>query len=88
MDMDTIPALAPGCRLHPTGDVLLIPEGTLQLAGPTRDVLARVDGTHTVTAIVAELLLEYEGTDATEVRTDVLELLAGLEQRGVVRAQR
>jgi pyrroloquinoline quinone biosynthesis protein D len=88
MDMDSIPALAPGCRLHPTQDVLLVPEGTLQLAGPSRDVLARVDGAHSVTAIVDELLLEYEGADAMEVRTDVLELLASLEQRGVVRARR
>jgi pyrroloquinoline quinone biosynthesis protein D len=87
MDMDSIPALAHGCRLHPTQDVLLVPEGTLQLAGPTRDVLTRVDGTRSVTAIVDELLLEYEGADAAEVRTDVLELLASLEQRGVVRAQ-
>jgi pyrroloquinoline quinone biosynthesis protein D len=47
MDKDSIPALAHGCRLHPTQDVLLVPEGTLQLAGPTRDVLARVDGTRT-----------------------------------------
>jgi pyrroloquinoline quinone biosynthesis protein D len=88
MDMDSIPALAHGCRLHPTQDVLLVPEGTLQLAGPTRDVLARVDGKRTVTAIVEELLLEYAGADATEVRADVLGLLTSLEQRGVVRAQR
>ena len=88
MDKDSIPALAHGCRLHPTQDVLLVPEGTLQLAGPTRDVLARVNGTRSVSAIVDELLLEYEGADAAEVRTDVLELLASLEQRGVVRVQR
>jgi pyrroloquinoline quinone biosynthesis protein D len=88
MDMDSIPAFAHGCRLHPTQDVLLVPEGTLQLAGPSRDVLARVDGKHTVTAIVDELMLEYEGADATEVRADVLQLLSSLEQRGVVRAKR
>jgi pyrroloquinoline quinone biosynthesis protein D len=87
MDMDSIPALAHGCRLHPTQDVLLVPEGTLQLSGPTRDVLTRVDGTRSVTAIVDELLLEYEGADAAEVRTDVLALLASLEQRGVIRAR-
>ncbi|HXP07174.1 MAG TPA: pyrroloquinoline quinone biosynthesis peptide chaperone PqqD [Acidobacteriaceae bacterium] len=88
MDIESIPAFAPGCRLHPTQDVLLVPEGTLQLAGPSRDVLARIDGKHTVTAIVDELLLEYEGADAAEVRADVLQLLASLEQRGVVRVQR
>ena len=88
MDMESIPALAPGCRLHPTQDVLLVPEGTLQLAGPSRDVLARIDGKHTVAIIVDELLLEYEGADAAEVRADVLQLLSSLEQRGVVRALR
>jgi pyrroloquinoline quinone biosynthesis protein D len=88
MDMNSILAFAPGCRLHPTQDVLLVPEGTLQLGGPTRDVLARIDGARSVTAIVDELLLEYEGADAAEVRADVLQLLASLEQRGVVRAQR
>jgi pyrroloquinoline quinone biosynthesis protein D len=88
MDLNSIPALAHGCRLHPTQDVLLVPEGTLQLAGPTRDVLTRVDGTRSVAAIVDELLLEYEGADAAEVRADVLALLTSLEQRGVVRTQR
>jgi pyrroloquinoline quinone biosynthesis protein D len=87
MDMNSIPALAPGCRLHPTQDVLLIPEGTLELGGPARDVLKRVNGKKSVTAIVYELVLEYEGADATEVGTDVLALLKSLEQRGVLRAQ-
>jgi pyrroloquinoline quinone biosynthesis protein D len=88
MDMDSIPTLAPGCRLHPTQDVLLVPEGTLQLGGPARDVLTRVDGTNTIAAIVDQLLREYEGAVAAGVRTDVLELLARLQQRGVVRVQR
>jgi hypothetical protein len=37
---------------------------------------------------VDELMREYEGADATEVRADVLQLLSSLEQRGVVRAKR
>ena len=88
MDMGSIPALAPGCRLHPTQDVLLVPEGTLELGGPSRDVLTHVDGKNSVAAIVGELLLEYEGADEPEVRADVLALLTTLEQRGVVRARR
>jgi pyrroloquinoline quinone biosynthesis protein D len=88
MDMGSIPAFAPGCRLHPTQDVLLVPEGTLELGGPSRDVLNRVDGKNSVAAIVDELLQEYEGADEPEVRTDVLALLTTLEQRGVVRARR
>ncbi len=85
MEMNSIPILARGCRLHPTQDVLLVPEGTLELGGPARDVLTRVDGSKSVGLIVDELLLEYEAADATEVRRDVLELLAIMEQRGVLR---
>jgi pyrroloquinoline quinone biosynthesis protein D len=88
MDMGSIPAFAPGCRLHPTQDVVLVPEGTLELGGPSRDVLTRVDGKNSVAVIVDELLLEYEGADEPEVRADVLALLTTLEQRGVVRARR
>jgi pyrroloquinoline quinone biosynthesis protein D len=88
MDITSTPSLAPGCRLHPVQDVLLIPEGTLELAGPARDVLTRVDGKNTVNAIVDELLREYADAPADEVRTDVLALLASLEQRGVVRVRR
>jgi pyrroloquinoline quinone biosynthesis protein D len=87
LDIRSIPSLAPGCRLHPTQDVLLVPEGTLELGGPSRDVLSRVDGKNSVAAIVEELLLEYEGADEPDIRADVLSLLTTLEQRGVVRAR-
>ena len=85
MDMNSIPVLARGCRLHPTQDILLMPEGTLELNGPSRDVLARVNGDRDVATIVHELLQEYEGAQEAEVRTDVLALLHDLKQRGVVR---
>jgi pyrroloquinoline quinone biosynthesis protein D len=85
MDMNSIPVVVRGCRLHPTQDVLLMPEGTLELNGPSRDVLARVDGNRDVGAIVQELLLEYEGAQESEVCTDVLALLQDLKQRGVLR---
>ena len=85
MDMNSIPMIVHGCRLHPAQDVLLMPEGTLELNGPSRDVLARVDGNRDVATIVHELLQEYEGALEAEIRTDVLSLLCDLEQRGVVR---
>jgi pyrroloquinoline quinone biosynthesis protein D len=85
MEMNSIPMVVRGCRLHPTQDVLLMPEGTLELNGPSRDVLARVDGIRDVAAIVRELLHEYEGAPEAEVRTDVLALLQDLKQRGVLR---
>jgi pyrroloquinoline quinone biosynthesis protein D len=85
MEMNSIPMVVLGCRLHPTQDVLLMPEGTLELNGPSRDVLTRVDGNRDVAAIVQELLQEYEGAEEAEIRTDVLALLQDLKDRGVLR---
>ncbi len=85
MDMNSIPMVARGCRLHPTQDVLLMPEGTLELNGSSRDVLVRVDGNRDVAAIVRDLLREYEGAPEAEVRTDVLTLLQDLQRRGVLK---
>jgi len=85
MDLNAIPRLAPGCRLHPTEAVMLIPEGTLKLQGPARDILAQLDGKQSVAAIVDELLKQYEGVDKDDIRQDVLRLLERMEQRGVVR---
>jgi pyrroloquinoline quinone biosynthesis protein D len=85
MDLNSTPRLAPGCRLHPTEAVLLIPEGTLNLTGPSREILAKLDGTKNVTEVITDLLQQYEGADANEVQSDILSLLNRLEQRGVVR---
>jgi len=85
MNVNSIPVLARGCRLHATRDVLLIPEGTLELEGPARDILLRVDGSKSVGQIVAELIEEYEGIEQSAMTTDVLELLQTLTARGVVR---
>jgi len=85
MELNSIPRLAPGCRLHPTESVLLVPEGTLNLSGPTREILTLLDGNRSVTAIVADLLQQYPDADAGEVQGDILGLLERMEQRGVVR---
>ena len=85
MDMNAIPIIVRGCRLHPTQDVLLMPEGTLELNGPSRDVLAHVDGIRDIATIVRELAQEYEGAREAEIRTDVLALLDDLKRRGVLR---
>ena len=85
MDLHATPRLAPGCRLHPTEAVMLIPEGTLKLQGPARDILAQLDGKQSVAAIVEELVKQYDGVDKDDIRQDVLGLLERMEQRGVVR---
>jgi pyrroloquinoline quinone biosynthesis protein D len=85
MDLNSTPRLAPGCRLHPSEPVLLVPEGTLNLAGPARDILARLDGKQNVAMIIDELLTQYSGAPKEEMTADVLRLLNRMEQRGVVR---
>jgi pyrroloquinoline quinone biosynthesis protein D len=87
MDLDSIPKLAPGCRLHTSEAVLLVPEGTLNLAGPARDVLAQLDGKRSVANIVDQLLQEYSGAPKEQMTADVLNLLNRMEQRGVVKTQ-
>jgi coenzyme PQQ biosynthesis protein PqqD len=84
MDLTSTQRLAPGCRLHPTRDVLLVPEGTMNLTGPAREILTRLDGQRNVTAIVADLLREYEDAEANEVQGDLLRLLERMEERGIV----
>jgi pyrroloquinoline quinone biosynthesis protein D len=85
MDLNATPKLAPGCRLHPSEPVLLVPEGTLNLAGPAHDILNHTDGKHTVAAIVEALLQQYSGAPKEQMTEDVLNLLNRMEQRGVVR---
>ncbi len=85
MDLNATPRLAPGCRLHPTEAVLLIPEGTLKLQGPARDILAQLNGKQSVAAIVDELAQQYEGVDRDDIQQDVVSLLERMELRGVVR---
>jgi len=85
MDLNSTPRLAPGCRLHPTEAVLLIPEGALNLQGPARDILSHLDGKRSVAAVVDELLKQYAGADGDDMRQDVLTLLERMKQRGVVR---
>ena len=85
MELIATPRLAPGCRLHPTDAVLLIPEGALNLHGPAREILAHLDGKQSVEAIVNELQTQYADVDINALRQDVLSLLDRMVQRGVVR---
>lgn len=85
MELNSIPRLAPGCRLHPTDGVLLIPEGTLNLTGPSCEILAMLDGKRSVNDVVAALVQQYQDADEKEIGADVLSLLNRLQQRGVLR---
>jgi len=85
MDLNATPRLAPGCRLHPTEPVLLIPEGTLNLQGPAREILTYLDGKQSVAGIMDALQKQYPSVDSDHMQQDVLSLLDRMVQRGVVR---
>jgi pyrroloquinoline quinone biosynthesis protein D len=86
MDLNAIPQFSSGCRLHPQQEVLLIPEGVLNLEGPARDILSLVDGKRSVSTIIEGLSEVYADADRAEIQNGVLNLLDRLQQRGLIRA--
>jgi pyrroloquinoline quinone biosynthesis protein D len=80
------PRLADGYRLQweeaQGAWVLLFPEGMITLNASAAEILRRVDGARNVEAIVADLEAAYPGT---ELRADVVELLAIAAERGWLR---
>jgi coenzyme PQQ biosynthesis protein PqqD len=84
---DSVPRLAPGCRLNAAGgpeDLLLIPEGALRLKGPARAIIELCDGERALRQIVEELTRRYPSDDAARIKTEVMALLAHLRDRGVL----
>jgi pyrroloquinoline quinone biosynthesis protein D len=81
----TRPRLVTGARLRydevREEHVLLIPEGVVRLNATAAEVLELCDGERSLDDIVGALSARYEGAD---VRDDVLELVDGMAQRGLV----
>lgn len=81
MDETDLPCLAPGVRLHQDaarGWVLLSPEQVTELDGPAPCILRLCDGRRAVAGIVSELLADYPGACAAQLREDVLSFLHDL----------
>lgn len=78
------PRLKPGCRLAPSGDVLLIPEGVLRLQGPGARIVRACDGIKTVPEIVAELLHQFPSADPERVSAETAAFLTGMADRGAL----
>jgi Coenzyme PQQ synthesis protein D (PqqD) len=83
-DLEGRPLLKAGCRLSPSGDVLLIPEGVLRLHGPARRILEACDGTQTVPQIVATLLGEFRDVEPAKVSEETAAFLTKLAEKGAV----
>ncbi len=81
------PKLRPGCRLSNSaqqGNVLLIPEGVLQLVGPGRKILEHCDGQRNVSEIVRDLQTEFPAVDPARIESEVNTFLERLHQKGVL----
>jgi pyrroloquinoline quinone biosynthesis protein D len=80
------PRLWKGVRLQTdsaTGkNVLLFPEGIMELNETAYEILARCDG-RTLSEIVRELAEDYDA-DVAALAADVRETLAGLQQRKLI----
>ena len=81
----TRPRLVTGARLRYDDvreeHVLLIPEGVVRLNPTAAEVLELCDGERSLDDIVGALSARYDGAD---VRDDVLELVDGMAQKGLV----
>ena len=81
----TRPRLVTGARLSydevREEHMLLVPEGAVRLNPTAAEVLELCDGERSLEDIVGALSARYDGAD---VRDDVLELVDGLAQRGLV----
>jgi len=81
----TRPRLVTGARLRydevREEHVLLIPEGVVRLNSTAAQVLELCDGERSVDDIAGALSVRYDGAD---LRSDVLELVDAMAQRGLV----
>jgi pyrroloquinoline quinone biosynthesis protein D len=81
----TYPRLVSGARLRydevREEHVLLIPEGVVRLNPTAAEVLELCDGERSLDEIVGTLSVRYDGSD---LRDDVLELIDGMAQKGLV----
>jgi pyrroloquinoline quinone biosynthesis protein D len=81
----TRPCLVTGARLRydevREEHQLLIPEGVVRLNASAAEVLELCDGARSLDDIVRALSERYDGAD---LRDDVVELVAAMEQRGLV----
>jgi len=81
------PKLRPGCRMRESageGDMLLIPEGALRLAGTGRKIVERCDGEHTLDDIIRELKAEYPLVEPARIETEVTSFLTRLHQKRII----
>ena len=82
-DQNSLPRLAPGCRLgdDKNQQILLMPERALRLNGPSLEIVSRCDGKHTVHQIISDLQAIYSKAQPQKVKQDILGYLALLHDQ-------
>src|SRR5712691_4384022 len=86
-DLNSVPSLAPGCRLNEKNQqprVLHMPERALRLNGPSLEIVERCDGSHTVQQIISELQNLYSKAEPQRIERDILDYFALLYDKRAV----
>ncbi len=87
--LEAVPRLKPGVRRRFDAargqHILLAPERVLVLDDIANAVLEKLDGATNIEALCAALAKQYE-TELETVRADVVELLSGLHDKGMITA--
>jgi coenzyme PQQ biosynthesis protein PqqD len=81
------PTLIRNCRVHKDAqqkEMLLMPEGVLQLKGAAADIVKLCDGKRTLNQVIQELQAKYPAADAQQVSSDAVEFLMILRQKRVL----
>jgi pyrroloquinoline quinone biosynthesis protein D len=86
-ELTATPRLAAGVRLNEKTQqprMLLMPERSLRLNGPSLEIVQRCDGKHTVQQIAEDLHKLYSKAEPQRITNDLLGYLALLhEQRAI-----
>ncbi len=83
-DLNSKPRLAAGCRLNDKSNgprMLLMPERTLRLSGPSLEIVTRCDGRRTAGEIIEELQALYLKAEPERIERDILDYLALLHEK-------
>ena len=88
IDMASVVKLAPRARLrfdrHSQKHMLLYPEHGIELSGTAAEVITRCAEGSSVASIVEQLVQKYGDESRGAIAIDVIELLQGLADRGLV----
>jgi len=86
-DLTASPRLASGVRLNDKNQqprMLLLPNGTLRISGPSLEIVQLCDGKHTVQQIAEKLHALYAKAEPERVTGDLLSYLELLQTQGAV----